>query len=605
MARNLLVHGKLAQANQLMEEKLKVYPTSSELWMFKGKIFQKTNDYQTCLNCFQEAHQFQPNNKFVVENIFRYYLERLEYSKAKELLDACDEKLYPKHFAKMNILFLKNIWAIEDCFEQCKLFITNYPNAKFGYNQIIDICSLLRTPESIKFLNQLRNKFKTNAKFLDVYKKILRKQFRYYSLRECVENQLNANFDNSSLIEYLEILYLLKDKKTKIQVLESKLLNSKLTVLQLNSLFRLGKYSEELKANLIDYIENNPLFKQYNSIKRNIKKINQQFPTIGNSSTPNNSNTKHKVDLVYTWVDMNDEVLLDKFVKQEGFNPNLKVDDQNGIHRYNNNNEIMLSLLSSQKYISWVNTVFIVTNQQTFDLSFLEQQFSDKIKFITHQEIFPKEDIDKEIFHSNLIEAFLFNIPGLEEHFLYFNDDVVLGDYLSYKDLFSPQNKPYSFLRQASYDNFNNHRALATYSKGKTISWKTANSNALDLFNKENNTNACFVNIHFGIFLLRSECEKVYTNHKQEWKDTFFTESTRGQHAVFLPLLASLNAVRQNHQVIPKPNKLLASSITFQFELNEENLRFIDEQKPIFYCINSILDPNSISTLQHKIDNFN
>jgi len=601
----LLLYGKFSQANQLIEEELANFPNSTKLWLFKATIFQKIDNQQISLHCFHQAQKIKPNNKLVKEKIFRYYLSNKEYKKANDTLNSFNKKRFPKHYAKMEILFLKNTGGIEECFECCKNLLLEYPNARFGINQVIDICSLLRTPEAIEYLNKLKNTLKTQNNFIDLYKKILRKQFRYYSLKYCIEGQLENKIENRTIIEYLDILYSLKEKKEKIEVLESKLFDSKLSIIELNSLFNLTKYSEKLKIKLNQYLEQNPFYSQYSALKENSKRLNQEFPISKSGSQANQSIHKHNVDLVYTWVDMSDPVLLKKFERQEGFNPNLTIDDQKGIHRYHNQNEIVLSLLSSQKYFSWVNNIYIVTNQQSFDLNFLAEDFQKKIKFVNHNEIFPQDDIKIEVFHSNLIEAFLFNIIGLEEHFLYFNDDVILGNYINYKDLFSPEGIPYSFLRSGKSKSFNAHKALTEYTNGKVVSWKTANSNALEIFNQENNSQVCFVNIHFGIFLLKSTCKEIYTKHKQHWKETFFRESTRGENAVFLPLLASLSSVSRHHQVIPNPNIILAQSVTFQFELNEENIRFIEEQKPIFYCINSILDPKSIANLKKLISNFN
>src|SRR5690606_3352643 len=51
---------------------------------------------------------------------------------------------------------------------------------------------------------------------------------------------------------------------------------------------------------------------------------------------------------------------------------------------------------------------------------------SGKVTIVPHREIFPNPG-DLPTFNSHAIEACLHRIPGLSEHFLYFNDDVFLG----------------------------------------------------------------------------------------------------------------------------------------------------------------------------------
>jgi hypothetical protein len=81
----------------------------------------------------------------------------------------------------------------------------------------------------------------------------------------------------------------------------------------------------------------------------------------------------------------------------------------------------------------WVNHVYVVTADQVpkwLDVS------HPKLTMVSHREIFPAEYLPT--FNSSAIEARLHHIPGLSEHYLYFNDDVCAGRPLQPTVFFTP-----------------------------------------------------------------------------------------------------------------------------------------------------------------------
>ena len=126
------------------------------------------------------------------------------------------------------------------------------------------------------------------------------------------------------------------------------------------------------------------------------------------------------VDLVYLWVDGNDPEWQKKrnaFIgrKDEDSSRNCK-------GRYANNDELKYSLRSIGKYAPWIHKIFIVTDNQVPE--WLDTS-NPRIQIVDHTEILPPESLP--CFNSCLIEAFLYRIPGLSEHFLYANDDMFLN----------------------------------------------------------------------------------------------------------------------------------------------------------------------------------
>ena len=81
------------------------------------------------------------------------------------------------------------------------------------------------------------------------------------------------------------------------------------------------------------------------------------------------------------------------------------------------------SLRSIEKFAPWILKVFIVTNGQVPD--WLDANHP-KVQIIPHELIFPNKSV-LPTFSSSAIEMNLHRIPGLSEHFIYFNDDVFLG----------------------------------------------------------------------------------------------------------------------------------------------------------------------------------
>ena len=143
-----------------------------------------------------------------------------------------------------------------------------------------------------------------------------------------------------------------------------------------------------------------------------------------------NDMEKMDVDLVYLWVDGNDPVWQ---AKHRAFTSNMAMDSEiNCKGRYANNDELKYSLRSVEMYAPWIRKIFIVTDNQSPE--WLDTS-NPKIQIVDHTEIMPKESLP--CFNSNLIEQFLYRIPGLAEHFLYSNDDMFINKDVVVNDFFT------------------------------------------------------------------------------------------------------------------------------------------------------------------------
>lgn len=136
----------------------------------------------------------------------------------------------------------------------------------------------------------------------------------------------------------------------------------------------------------------------------------------------------NKIDMVYLWCDGNDP----KFVARK--NELLTGKERKrtaGAVRFWDNEELRYSLRSLEKYAPWINHVYIITDRQVpywLDTSY------EKVTVVDHSEIMPKECIP--CFNSNVIEYFLPCVPGLNEQFLYGNDDMFFCGPVKPEDFF-------------------------------------------------------------------------------------------------------------------------------------------------------------------------
>jgi len=121
------------------------------------------------------------------------------------------------------------------------------------------------------------------------------------------------------------------------------------------------------------------------------------------------------IDVVYTW-------------KGEDFSDNI---------RYSYNYELKYSLRSVFFFAPWVNKIYILMNKAK-QPSWIKE--NDKIIILEHSQTFPLKDYLPN-YNSNAIETTVANIPGLSEHYIYFNDDIFLGRKTSYTDFFTSSGK--------------------------------------------------------------------------------------------------------------------------------------------------------------------
>ena len=143
-----------------------------------------------------------------------------------------------------------------------------------------------------------------------------------------------------------------------------------------------------------------------------------------------------KIDIVYLWVDGSDKKWLaekNKWLKKLFNITNTNTDAE----RYRDNGELKYSLRSIEKYIPWVNHIYIITDFNQVP-KWLNTK-NKKITIIQHSDIMPAKI--RPTFNSNTIEMCLHNIPNLSERFLLINDDMFCNRPLSPRFFFDKRGR--------------------------------------------------------------------------------------------------------------------------------------------------------------------
>lgn len=151
------------------------------------------------------------------------------------------------------------------------------------------------------------------------------------------------------------------------------------------------------------------------------------------------------VDIVYTWVDKDEPSwaeLWNSTFPEKPFDPD----------RFASKDELKYSLRALCKYLPWYHKVYVVSNCKKPD--WLKE--NPKLQWVEHEEIFPDPSA-LPTFNSHAIEACLHNIEGLNERFIYFNDDMFVNRPCYYGDFFDHNGKSIAHLEPYGMISESNH----------------------------------------------------------------------------------------------------------------------------------------------------
>ena len=128
-----------------------------------------------------------------------------------------------------------------------------------------------------------------------------------------------------------------------------------------------------------------------------------------------------KIDFVVSWLDSTDPTWQKEF---EYYKPHAKGDKSAA--RFRDMNIFRYWFRAVEEYAPWVNKVFLITNGRFPDWINMK---NPKLVLVKHEDYIPNEFLPT--FNSCTIELYFHRIKDLSEHFVYFNDDMMLNSPIS------------------------------------------------------------------------------------------------------------------------------------------------------------------------------
>lgn len=128
---------------------------------------------------------------------------------------------------------------------------------------------------------------------------------------------------------------------------------------------------------------------------------------------------EHKIDFVITYVDDTD---INWQKKRQSYLSDSVLSLSKNYRSWDN---LHYWFRCVYKYAPWVNKIYLVTDKQVPEWLNIQ---NEKIIVVNHEDFIPKEYLP--VFSSHPIELNLHRIKGLNEHFVYFNDDTFLTGYV-------------------------------------------------------------------------------------------------------------------------------------------------------------------------------
>lgn len=130
------------------------------------------------------------------------------------------------------------------------------------------------------------------------------------------------------------------------------------------------------------------------------------------------------IDFVVTWVDMSDPEWRKDFEKYS----RSKDNEKNGVSdaRFRDYGFLKYWFRGVEKFAPWVRRIHFVTSGQKPD--WLNED-NTKLHLVSHKDFIPEQFLPT--YNSVVIERYMHRIPGIADHFVYFNDDFFIINHIS------------------------------------------------------------------------------------------------------------------------------------------------------------------------------
>lgn len=130
------------------------------------------------------------------------------------------------------------------------------------------------------------------------------------------------------------------------------------------------------------------------------------------------------IDIVVTWVDMNDPTWQQEFAKYS----NKTINEKNGVSdaRFRDYGLLKYWFRGIEKFAPWIRKIHFVTVGQK--PAWLNTD-NPRINLVDHKDFIPERFLPT--YNSVVIERYMHRIPGLADHFVYFNDDFYIINHIT------------------------------------------------------------------------------------------------------------------------------------------------------------------------------
>lgn len=150
------------------------------------------------------------------------------------------------------------------------------------------------------------------------------------------------------------------------------------------------------------------------------------------------------IDVVYLWVDGSDPEWQERKARRLGSASSPAHIEGQMEQRYRHFDELRYSLRSLERFAPWVRNVYLVTDQQS--PAWLDESGTN-LRVVDHSEILPSQA--RPTFNSHALTASLHRIEGIAEHFVLFNDDMLLGSPVRPEEFFDTNGVSHFFLSRS------------------------------------------------------------------------------------------------------------------------------------------------------------
>ena len=126
----------------------------------------------------------------------------------------------------------------------------------------------------------------------------------------------------------------------------------------------------------------------------------------------NSNNSNNDIDVVITYVDGSDPEWIKEYEKYVVTPPSNA--------RFRSWDTVKYLLRGIDDCMPWVRNIYLVVMSESQVPAYID---TSKVKIVYHKDFIPIDILP--VFNSNPIELYLWNIEGLSEYFIYFNDDMI------------------------------------------------------------------------------------------------------------------------------------------------------------------------------------